>query len=40
MINSKDIFNTGGYDGETNLKDILKFNIAEKEKVVMEWWEE
>ena len=28
MINSKDIFNTGGYDGETNLKDILKFNIS------------
>ena len=28
IINSKDIFNTGGYDGETNLKDILKFNIS------------
>ena len=28
IINLKDIFNTGGYDGETNLKDILKFNIS------------
>ena len=28
IINFKDIFNTGGFDGETNLKDILKFNIS------------
>ena len=28
IFSAYDIFNTGGYDGETNLKDILKFNIS------------